>query len=123
VYVQAGIHHLCQVLSDWKSIKAADSLSVASFFDELPYASIYQKRDAAKLQIERLVTCLEAFEKNKNYALIYNSLKQRISMSEFVISDCNCKRGATLVEGEIKWALSAAYRLDHSCKDKCKEGD
>lgn len=60
------LHHACRVLSNKRSDNVADSLSVASLFDELPYTRILQKHPVTKLQIERLVNYLEQYEQSKN---------------------------------------------------------
>ncbi|KAH8698145.1 hypothetical protein GQ44DRAFT_764828 [Phaeosphaeriaceae sp. PMI808] len=117
-YVPAGFHSICQVLSGSKS-NGEDSLSVASLFDELPYAESRQKRNVAEPQIERLITCLEGLEPNKNYARFYTVPRRRLSVVELVL-DCDRKKGATLMEG-VRSALFKAHRPDHSCNHSCKE--
>lgn len=118
-HVPADFRHICQVLFDGKS-KEEDLISVASLFDELPCAGICRERDVAKLQINRMITYLQGFEPNKNYARFYKILKPSVSKIELVL-DCDCKRGERLVRREISSVLATTYRSFHTCDAKCEE--
>ena len=117
-HIPKDFHYVCQVLSNGKFRKES-SLSVVSLFDELPYAAI-QECNAAQLKIERIVTYLKGFKKNKNYARSYQVLNPNKSVVELCLN-CECKRGAVLEKGEISSALDRAYSPNHSCNDECKE--